>query len=104
VKLKSIRFSAQLTQLRNLYVYGCSELEQLPGLEHLRSLESLWAYECVKLKSLRFSAPVTQLRDLKVSRCSELEELPALEHLRSLEELWACDCFSAADTASKHIR
>jgi hypothetical protein len=31
-----VTVSAQLIQLRNIYVNGCSELEELPGLAHLR--------------------------------------------------------------------
>jgi hypothetical protein len=92
VKLKSIRFSAQMTELRELKVSRCSELEELPGLEYLRSLVELSAYECVKLKSIRFSAQVTQLQNLYVYGCSELEELSGLEHLRSLEKLSAYEC------------
>ena len=30
----------QLTQLRELNVCGCSELEKMPGVEHLQSLGS----------------------------------------------------------------
>jgi hypothetical protein len=89
--LNNIQLSAQVTRLREIFVDGCSELEELPGLEHLRSLEKLSAYYCVKLKSIRyycvklksirFSAQLTELRELNVKRCSELEELPGLEHL-----------------------
>jgi len=72
VKLKRLQGLAQLTQLRELYVEGCSELEELPGLEHLMSLEKLSAAESVKLKSLQGLAQLTQLRELYVD--GELRE------------------------------
>lgn len=40
----------QLTKLRFLDVDHCSELEELPGIEHVRSLVRLYAVECSKLQ------------------------------------------------------
>ena len=51
LKLKNIEGLAQLTQLRELDVCGYFELEKMPGVEHLQSLESfvLRASKCVNL-------------------------------------------------------
>jgi hypothetical protein len=45
--------SAQATKLRSVTVFGCSELEELPSMESLVSLEHLPADGCVKLKNIR---------------------------------------------------
>jgi hypothetical protein len=50
------------TKLRSLDVSGCSELEELPSMETLVSLEELRADGCVKLKSIRGLAQATKLR------------------------------------------
>eukprot|EP00253_Pinus_taeda_P027154 PITA_27154 len=80
------------TKLRYLCVSNCSELEELPSLETLVSLEGLWANGCKKLKGIQASAQVTKLTILSVRECSELEELPSLETLVSLEQLRADGC------------
>ena len=51
LKLKNIEVLAQLTQLRELDVSGCYELEKMPGVEQLQSLGSfvLRASKCVNL-------------------------------------------------------
>lgn len=66
LKMKSIEGLAQLTQLRELDVSGCSELEEMPGVEHLQSLV-LRASECVKLKGLQGLSLLTRLRPLEVT-------------------------------------
>lgn len=45
VKLKSVRGLEQLTQFRILEVRDCCELEELPTIKNMRSLDELC--ECV---------------------------------------------------------
>lgn len=78
-------------QLRELDVSYCNDLDELPCIEHLRSLDGLLARNCVKLKIIEGLAQLTQLRELDVSGCSELEEMPGVEHLQSLV-LRASEC------------
>jgi DNA-binding sugar fermentation-stimulating protein len=64
-------------------------LEELPGVEHLRSLEKLKASGCGKLKSIQVFKQLTKLRELDVIEGLDLEELQGVEHLKSLEKLKA---------------
>jgi Leucine-rich repeat (LRR) protein len=91
-KLRKIKGLCGLAKLQNLDISWCEEVEELPSIETLVSLEELQVSECVKLKSIRGLEQLTKLRKLDISSCSELEDLPSVEHLRSLEELWACSC------------
>eukprot|EP00253_Pinus_taeda_P001167 PITA_01167 len=91
-KLRNIKALSHLGKLQSLYIRDCKELEDLPRIEALVSLEELQASGCVQLKSIQGLANLTKLRILSVYDCSELEELPDVEHLRSLEKLWAFRC------------
>lgn len=58
-------------------VCGCSELEELPSMETLVSLEKLLAEGCVKLKTIMVKelGQVTKLRSSIVCGSFELEVL-----------------------------
>ena len=77
----------QLTKLRELRVAGCSELEELPGVEQVRSLEELDIQKCVKLNIIRGLVQWTKLRTLSVGGASgfQLEDLPGVD----ISGLWS---------------
>jgi len=80
------------TTLQTLYIFGCRELEELPSMETLVSLEVLRTRGCRELKRIHGLAQLTKLKELDVSNCSELVELPGVEHSRSLKTVWAMYC------------
>lgn len=90
--LRKIEGLCGLPKLQSLNIGKCKQVEQLPGIDKLVSLQVLWAYECVKLKRIAGLAQLTKLRKLDVSDCSELEELEGVEDLRSLEKLHTYGC------------
>lgn len=59
----------KLTELQTLYVYCCSELEELQDVQHLKSLEELDVSGCVKLKRVRGLAQMTKLHSLNARDC-----------------------------------
>lgn len=91
-KLKRIEELCGLAKLQMLDISMCSEVEELPSIETLVSLEQLRACLCVKLKSIQGLAQLKMLRLLDVRWCSELEELPGVEYCVSLEILNVDGC------------
>lgn len=91
-KLRKIEGLCNLPKLHMMNIKYSIEMEELPSLETLVSLEAFDPSVCVKLKSIRGLEKLTKLRKLEVSSCSELEELPHLENLRSLEKLDVSQC------------
>ena len=57
-------------------ISGCIELEELPSIEKLLSLQELCAFDCVKLKSIQGLGQLTKLQTLNLNGCMELEKLP----------------------------
>jgi Leucine-rich repeat (LRR) protein len=90
--LKKIEGLWGLANLRQLDISGCKEVEELPSLETLESLEEFRASECVKLKSIRGLAQLTKLRMLDLKESNDIEERPGVEKLRSLQKLNASGC------------
>jgi Leucine-rich repeat (LRR) protein len=90
--LRKIEGLCDLSKLQILYISQCREVEELPSVETLVSLEELRASECVKLKNIRGLAQLSKLRLLDVSWCDEIEELEGAEHLKSLTKLDASGC------------
>lgn len=81
VTLNIIRGLAQLTKLPSLHVTGCSELQEVPGVE-----DKFYATGCEKLKSIHGLAQLTEQRVLSVKWCDEIEELEDVEQrLKSLK-------------------
>ena len=66
----------------NPSAYRFFELEVLPSMETLLSLEGLQEHGCVKLKCMQGLVQTIKLRELDISRCYEL---PSMETLISLE-------------------
>eukprot|EP00253_Pinus_taeda_P034021 PITA_34021 len=91
-KLKSIPGLGYYTKLRWLDVTQCTELEELPSMGALTSLEEFSAFGCVKLKRITGLGQCTKLRGLHVGQCSELEELPNMETLASMDRYYAYEC------------
>ncbi|KAG6393638.1 hypothetical protein SASPL_147882 [Salvia splendens] len=105
-----------LDNVIEIRLYRCSEIEEIPAMEHLANLRSLTLWELKKvrlinssfgnLKSLRiekFEALEClgeelfynnhNLSKLRIKKCSVLRELPdGLNTLESLEELIIMDC------------
>jgi len=54
-------------------------VEELAGVEHLKSLVELRVFGCVKLKSIAGLAQLKEFQTLHVTYCSEFEELPYLD-------------------------
>eukprot|EP00253_Pinus_taeda_P001391 PITA_01391 len=90
--LRKIDGLCHLAKLQILYISQCREIEELPSVGTLVSLEELRASECVKLKSIQGLAQPSKLRLLDVSWCDEIEELEGAEHLRLLTKLDASGC------------
>ena len=93
--MKNIRGLEQFAKLRVLYVRKCYELEELPNMEALISMEEFYGYGCVKLKSIKSIRglwQLTSLRVLNVGRCLELEEVEDVEQCTWLEELDVSGC------------
>lgn len=79
-----------MLRVRRAAVSGCSELEELPRMITMASLEELQADGCVKLKNIpQGLVQATNLGYADVSGCSALEELPSMEALGSREKLGA---------------
>lgn len=91
MKPNSIQGLAQLTKVQLLNVSGCSELEELPNMETLASLEELTADGWVKLKSIGELLQLTKLQKPSFGSFSESEEERA-EHCLSLDMLHVCRC------------
>lgn len=90
--LKKIGGLWGLANLRQLDISGSKELEELPSLETLESLEELRASECAKLKSIRGLAQLTKLRILDVKEYNDIEEIQGVEKLRSLQKFNSFGC------------
>lgn len=86
-ELKKIRGLCDLSNLEDLDISECPEVETLPNFEMLTSLEKFRAIRCVKLKRIRGLSQMTNLRVIDVSYCWALNKLEGVEHLRLLEEL-----------------
>ena len=67
---------AGMRKIQRLDVGCCIDLEEIPSMETLVSLEQLVAIECVNLKKIQGLSHYTMLRFLNVCWSSELEELP----------------------------
>ena len=80
-----------ITKITHLDVHGCNGMQELPGVEHLTSLESIDAWKCEKLQSIP-KLRLTQLTQLHVAGCNEILELSGVEHLISMKrlEVWGC--------------
>lgn len=81
-----------LANLQHLDISCCFELEKLPSLETLISLEVMKAVGCHELKSIPDLSHLTKLRILNVGGCCKIAGLRGLKYLKSLEELrvWGC--------------
>jgi Leucine-rich repeat (LRR) protein len=86
-----VEVGALPTTLQTLDIQYCTQLEELPSLETLVSLEKLEISACRKLKRIHGLGQLTKLQNLHFEDCSELEELPGVEHSRSLS-IRAIDC------------
>lgn len=88
------------TKLKFLDVSGCYELEELPNMETLVSLEYLWAEGCVKVKRIRGLEHLTKLKRLRlptpVGGCTELQEL-SLEVCMEPKRIQALEGVGAGD-------
>jgi Leucine-rich repeat (LRR) protein len=90
--LRTVKGLCGLTKLQMLSIQSCKEVEELPNIETLVSLEELKLSGCMKLKSILGLAKLTKLKFLYVNQCSGLEEISGVEQCTSLEKLGASGC------------
>jgi len=74
-----------LTGLRELRLYDCQRLTELPSIVRMASLETLYIY-CPALQELPVMRAMTRLTSLTLQRCA-LKELPCLGLLTALRHL-----------------
>ncbi|KAH9288926.1 hypothetical protein KI387_033043 [Taxus chinensis] len=86
--LKGVSGIGDLSNLVELSISGCSELEELPGLTHLNCLESLEIYKGEKLNSLQLDS------------CTNLNSV----HLESMENLIEVDLKRVTELGSFQLR
>eukprot|EP00253_Pinus_taeda_P026341 PITA_26341 len=90
--LRSIQGLCGLAMLQSLHIEKCNELEELPSVETMVSLEHLLVADCLKLRSIRDLAQLTKLRGLIVEGCPQLGELEGVECCQSLKDLDVRGC------------
>lgn len=91
-KLRKLNGLCGLATLQMLDISRCRNVERLPNVETLLSLEVLDASGCLKLKNIKGLAQLTNLRVLYVYDCFKLKTLPGVERCMSLERLHAYGC------------
>jgi len=84
-ELRQIAGLCGLAELQSLQIQGCANVEELPSLETLISLEELTVAVCQRLKSIRGLGQLTKLRQLSVDGCEEIQNLPTVAHLEKLQ-------------------
>lgn len=90
--LRTVKGLCSLANLEKLSIQSSNEVEELPSIETLVSLEELKLSGCVKLKNILGLAKLTKLQLLYVNKCSGIEELCGIEQCTSLEKLGASGC------------
>ncbi|XP_031104028.1 TMV resistance protein N-like isoform X9 [Ipomoea triloba] len=94
-KLKEIHPSfGNLTELEELYIDGCSNLEKLPTInKEMKSIMYLDLGNCCSLLETPNFAMMPNLNELRLSKCEKLKEIhPSIENLTELEELYLDGC------------
>ncbi|GLJ33402.1 hypothetical protein SUGI_0671950 [Cryptomeria japonica] len=101
-----------ITKLTKLYIYNCSQLEELSSLSRVSCLEQIYIYFCKKLKNISFPTSVvdldvqtckdlqrvagtgelTKLTRLIIAHCPKLEELPILPRVSCLKQIEISSC------------
>jgi len=79
-RCRLVEVGALPTTLQTLQIEWCFELEALPGMETLVSLEELKMANCGKLKRIDGLAQLTKFKELRVTGCDQLKELPGVQH------------------------
>lgn len=90
--LMKIRGLYGLAKLQTLKITLSRELDELPGIELLASLETLSLGDLKKLNCIQGLGQLKQLRTVDIIKCHELKELPSVEDAISLKRLTACEC------------
>ncbi|KAK9019242.1 hypothetical protein V6N11_053768 [Hibiscus sabdariffa] len=93
-KLKELPNLLGAINLKRLSCYGCESLVELPCLNHLASLELLELSKCKNLRKIPSLLGANNLKILDCKWCASLVELPCLNHLTSLETLLIYGCYS----------
>ncbi|XP_057846581.1 uncharacterized protein LOC131056238 [Cryptomeria japonica] len=86
---------SKLVKLKELTIYDCNKLEELPNLAHQSFLKKITITECRTLKSI---ALPTKLVMLSISECHDLKEL-SLGRLSCLETVTINRCEKLQDIA-----
>ncbi|KFK25453.1 hypothetical protein AALP_AA8G117100 [Arabis alpina] len=88
-----------LSNLRELSLYDCRELECLPPLPW--KLEQLNLGNCFALESISDLSKLENLHELNLTNCEKVADIPGLEHLTSLKRLYMSGCNSTFSLAVK---
>lgn len=87
-QLRKIEGLCNVVKLRELTISDCEELEALPRLERLVSLEKFSSSQCPKLMGLQVLKQLPKLRVLHVDNCYALEQPPDVEAMMVLESTY----------------
>lgn len=91
---KTLPDCSHLTELKELYLSDCENLEKLPEMKQFKNLESLQIEGCEKLNHISLVEDQKNLQSLRVKRCNSLERISSTELLEQLEELDLSECDS----------
>lgn len=81
-----------LSSLKELDLSGCSSLQTIDGISHLRSVENLHLGNCYSLKHLNGLRGLVNLRYLNLHECVSLEEIDDLRHITNVQEICLDRC------------
>ncbi|XP_059065278.1 disease resistance protein Roq1-like isoform X1 [Cryptomeria japonica] len=87
--LKAVRGNFDLGHVSQLRISDCPELEELPCLARLTSLEEIHIFRCGKLHKV--TLPRT-LKNLQLNSCKELKRVSEISGLASLKDLIISNC------------
>ncbi|XP_031372268.1 disease resistance protein TAO1 isoform X2 [Punica granatum] len=89
--------------LRRLFVEGCSYLETVSGLSHLKNLQSLEVSMLDLIVEIPELGELESLQSLKIGFCDRLERLENLSKLKKLRhiEIFQCEKFKGIDNISE---
>lgn len=84
---KDLQLLSKATQITSLFLAQGS-LQDLRGIEHLQSLQTLDLVMLRNLKDISALRELKALRHLKISKCSKIEDMSPIDSLTALEELY----------------
>jgi Leucine-rich repeat (LRR) protein len=95
--LSSLEGFQHLTNLKELQLSDCWQIEDLKPLANLTHLTRLSLAGCWKIRDLEPLANLTQLTFLDLTGCINIQDLSPLQHLTHLTDLNLTECVNVAD-------